>query len=135
MSEWVFVWHKLKWVSYVMLQQVTNLQFTRVWHDEWSVFPAVNELCQSELSTLPVSSINSLHTCIKHRKKMPLRTFHRKRTWCTNAGSRTYLHTCTHMRTHTFITHHTTAQIFHGPKVSVWNISTCNVCYRKYSYL
>lgn len=88
-----------------------------MWHDECSVFPAVNELCQSELSTLPLSSIKSLNTSIKHRKKMPLRTFHHKRTWCTNAGSHSYLHTCTRMQTLIFITHHTTAQIFMGPRL------------------
>ena len=76
-----------------------------MWHDEWSVFPAVNELCRSEPSTLPVSSINSLHTSIKHRKKMPLRTSHRKRTRRTNAGA--LAHTCipAHACIHTHLLH------------------------------
>lgn len=96
--------------------------------------PAVYELCQSKLSTLPLSSINSLHTSIKHRKENATsHTSSQKNVTheCWLLRILAYLHT--RAITHIYYTSHRSPDFFMGPRLVYGIISTCNVCYRKYS--
>jgi len=73
--------------------------------DEWSVFPAVNELCQSELSTLPLSSIKQFthhHKTQKENATSHISSQKNVMHECWLSRILAYLHT--HANTHIYYT-------------------------------
>jgi len=103
-----------------MLQQVTKI-YDKLGCDMMNGRRVLLHMSSAN-QNFQLSSINSLHTSIKHRKEnATLRTSSQKNVTHERWLSRVLAYLHTRANTHIYYTSYRSPDFFHGPKVSVWN--------------